>query len=289
MGQDNIIHKIDTFISKKSNILSNSRIKTYKKTRDYVLESNASNLHELFNYLVSTGLSNSTALQYVKAFKKSAGLSQEISSLSREIRIVNNTEKIFFKDEEIKKIYNHRTDSSSLGKIRDLFVFCSYTGLRHSDTQRITKDNVSVVDMKGTSVTVLKYDALKNGSFNTVPLNNTCLEIISRWTKDDKILPRLSNSACNRYLTELLEEIGFDEKVKSVWYSGNNKHERFITKAKATTFHSSRHSFSFLLLQKMNMKQVSDMMGVSIATLQNWYSHSDVENRSLKALEILNN
>jgi len=166
--------------------------------------------------------------------------------------------------------------------VRDLFLFCAYTGMRFNESQNINENNIVIQD----GVTVLKYTTSKNGSTIEVPLNDWCRNTLLKW---NNTLPKMKNDFANKGVHELLKLCGFNKPVKIVKYNGKNRVEEVKPMYDVITFHDSRKSFGCNLIQgNMDLQSVSDLMGVNIQTLIEWYSKSNQQERNKKALNILN-
>lgn len=292
-----IANAIKKLISEKLNIYSEKRIFQYNRVLEFITEiGDTENItqeyvNRLFKHLSDKGLSNSSSITYLKALTSALNYSsiQYSYRLQNVLRGVRNTsiqDKVYLNNTELKKLHLYKTNNPSLDKVKDLFIFASYTGLRHNELMRLKKTNI----VNKAEYQVLLYTTSKNNKTNEVPLNKICLEIINKWSRRDFILPTLSNAKCNEYLHRLLLMFGYTDSIVKVHYIGNKRIEQVMTKAELITFHSSRHSFvSNLIDRGMSFQDLSDLIGVSTNTLTKWYSHSNTDTRNKKALNILNN
>ena len=98
----------------------------------------------------------------------------------------------------------------------------------------------------------------------------------------------MKNDFANKGVHELLKLCGFNKPVKIVKYNGKNRVEEVKPMYDVIKFHDSRKSFGCNLIQgNMDLQSVSDLMGVNIQTLIEWYSKSNQQERNKKALNIL--
>jgi integrase len=67
---------------------------------------------------------------------------------------------------------NHEFDNNKLNKVRDLYCFASFTGLRYSDLISLQH-----VHIKGK---ILTKTQVKTRQVNSIPLNVFALEILKR-------------------------------------------------------------------------------------------------------------
>lgn len=297
----NITNSIEKLITDKRAIYSYSRIKNYESTlkncksfeQENKCDSTQDYINRYFLHMAEKSYANSSIISSIKAIKKALNHSGEtdtfkIKDITAGVRKTAKTGKIFLKKEQVMQIYSFNT---RFKKTRDLFVFCCFTGLRYNEAMRITSDNIQKCKIGKKEIEILKYTTSKNNSVNQVPLNSVCKEILENWKTGNRLLPYVSNSKANLNLHLLLKEMGtFDNTTIRVHYSGKERVEQVMREYEQVTFHCSRHSFAFHLLDNgMNMKEVSDIMGVSVTTLELWYAHSDTDSRNLKAIKILEN
>jgi integrase len=201
------------------------------------------------------------------------------------VRSKAKTEKVYLTNEQLSDLRKHKPSSKSLEKVKDLFLFASYTGLRHNELMRLTSADIQKRD----GYRVLIYNTSKNNKVNEVPLNKVCEKIIDRWSKESMLLPTLSVSKCNIYIHQLLKEMEMDTMSTKVYYIGGERVEQVLPMYDLVTFHVSRHSYiSNMIEAGMSVQEVSDLVGVSVITLVNHYSHSNKKLRNDKAIKILN-
>src|SRR5690606_4089809 len=99
------------------------------------------------------------------------------------VRDLDLTEKKFYEltlNDEIKKIGN-----KTLEKVRDLFLFGCYTGMRFSDLLAIRKSNIK----NG----YISFRVTKTKQLIEIPLLDEAKQIINRYKTELKILPTMSN------------------------------------------------------------------------------------------------
>ncbi len=178
-------------------------------------------------------------------------------------------------------------------KVIDLFLLCSYTGMRYSESQMIeiadidfsSKETSELSDNTKLIVT-LKYTSSKNGSTIEVPLNKAAENIINKY---EGCLPKMSNAKVNKIIHKIFKNADFTKEYKTVHYNGKNRVEKLAPLYDLLTFHDSRKAFGCNLIEGgLDMQSVADLMGINVATLQKWYSKSNKQDRNLKALNILN-
>ena len=132
--------------------------------------------------------------------------------------------------EEIKKIKDKTITNDRLSKIRDLFIFQTYTGLAYVDMASLSKDDIRdgliIKNRKKTDVA------------SVIPLLPQAKEILEKY---DYILPVLSNQKYNAYLKELGDICGVEKNLHS---------------------HLARHTFATTLLNcGMSLSIIAKAMG----------------------------
>lgn len=132
-----------------------------------------------------------------------------------------------------------------LAEVRDVFLFCCYTGFAYSDIYKFERDAITI-GMDGDYW--LSTIRQKTGTRESVPLLPLAMEIIHRYkehpvcVKFDKLLPVNSNQKYNAYLKEIAEICGIK---------------------KTLTSHMARHTFAttVTLSNGVPLETVSKMLG----------------------------
>ena len=151
-------------------------------------------------------------------------------------------EVIYLTEDELMKLYNMKPENEKLARVRDLFVFQCFTGVRFSDIENLSQD-----DIKG-SWWHLRTQKTKD--IIQIPLNRFALSILAKYGDWEKPLPVISNQKMNKYLKELCKEAEIDERVKVVKYKGNERLEKTYKKYEVIGSHTARRTFISLSLQK---------------------------------------
>lgn len=138
--------------------------------------------------------------------------------------------------EEFQKIKRVKLPTKSLEKVRDVFVFQTYTCLAYTDLRNF--DSTKIIKIKGMPVYTGKRD--KTGKSFTIPLLKPAIEIL---TKYNNKLPVISNVKYNQYLKIIAQAAGIDKPVST---------------------HYARHTGATLLLNNgVNMKIIAKICGHS--------------------------
>ena len=138
---------------------------------------------------------------------------------------------------EFTKIKNANMATDSLQKVRDVFVFQTYTCLAYVDLASF--DPKKIQEVKGMKVYIGKRGKTKE-TF-TIPLLTPALDILAKYKNK---LPIISNVKYNEYLKVVAQSVGIDKPVSSHW---------------------ARHTGATLLLNEggMDLKIVAKILGHS--------------------------
>lgn len=112
--------------------------------------------------------------------------------------------------EEFRRIKNSPMRTESLSRVRDLFVFQTYTCLRYSDLALF--DATLIKEIKGMKVYIRK--AKKTKKPFTVPMLPPALDILKKY---DNKLPIISNVKYNEYLKVVAQMAGIDKPISTHW------------------------------------------------------------------------
>lgn len=112
--------------------------------------------------------------------------------------------------EEFKRIKETPMPSKSLERVRDLFVFQTYTCLSYSDLKDFDSNNIK--EVKGMSVYTGKR--LKTGASFTIPILPVALEALNKYKG---VLPIISNVRYNEHLKTIARITGIDKPISTHW------------------------------------------------------------------------
>lgn len=157
----------------------------------------------------------------------------------KEVKIVALTE------EELIKITEKDFGIERLNHVRDIFVFCCYTGLAYVDVNQLRRNQI-ILGIDGNQWIDSKRQ--KTDSSIRLPLLPKAKEIMDSYENDyvckevGFVLPVLSNQKMNAYLKEIADICGIQIKL---------------------TFHIARHTFAttVTLSKGVPLETVSKMLG----------------------------
>ena len=196
------------------------------------------------------------------AFKK--GLHQNNAYDSYKPKLKSTQKKIIFLTwDELNRLREFKTPSNkqALERVRDVFLFQCFTGLRYSDVF-----NLRSSDIKGDHIEVT---TVKTSDSLIIELNNHSKAILEKYKdvafEDDKVLPVITNQKMNDYLKELAELAGIDEPIRQTYYKGNERIDEVTPKYALLGTHAGRRTFICNALA----------LGIPPQVVMKWTGHSD--------------
>lgn len=188
------------------------------------------------------------ALQRFKKVAKTAVLNKLIDSNPfiehKPKRVITNV--IYLTTEELKNLEKHHFTQPRLELIKDLFVFCCYTGLAYNEMVKLQPKHI-VIGFDG--ILWIKMIRDKTNKEISIPLLPKAIEIIEKYKTDSSFsLPRISNQKFNSYLKEIADIVGIEKNL---------------------THHIARKTFAstVLLYNDVPMEIVSELLGHSNMTI----------------------
>lgn len=156
------------------------------------------------------------------------------------------TNRAFLLEEEIKTLINKEFDIPRLEVVRDIFIFCCFTGLAFTDVQHLTPEHIT----RGINGECwIRKPREKTDNMCDIPLLEIPLIIIEKYrnhpdcVKNDIVLPVPSNQRMNSYLREIADICGIK---------------------KTLTTHIARHTFACLAIaNKVSIESIAKMLGHS--------------------------
>jgi len=152
-------------------------------------------------------------------------------------------EVIFLTVDELQKLEDHHFKIARIEKVKDLFIFCCYTGLAYKEMASIKKEDI-VKEFDDNLW--LNIHRSKTKKAYKIPLLPKALEIINKYKDEDEVLVfnNISNQRFNGYLKEIADVVGIKKKL---------------------THHIARKTFAstVLLYNNVPMEIVSELLGHS--------------------------
>lgn len=187
------------------------------------------------------------ALQRFKKVVKTAVVSKLLDSfpfvLHKPKRVVTNV--VYLTPEELAKLETHIFVQKRLEQVRDMFIFCCYTGLAYNEMNRLDDKHIET-GFDGNKW--IKMTREKTNKEISIPLLPKATQFLEKHkdssNKSGKALPEISNQKFNSYLKEIAVVVGLD---------------------KTLTHHTARKTFAttVLLYNDVPMEIVSELLGHS--------------------------
>lgn len=283
---------LQNFIDSKQNIFQPATIKTYitlkkslqefEKTSGYKVEFETVN--QLFislytKYLIEdTGVINNTLAKRVATLKAFLGEMKKLkinacndfesfeASRNYETTIMYLTERELLQLQDLAV----KPDTTE-AHVRDAFCFACHTGIRFSDWEGLTPDNIVLVNHEGRIVKALKFTMFKVHKEVIVPLDEYALSIIDKYRNyaatHGKLFPVYTNQETNRTLKNLAKDAKITDVIIEVKKSGANRKTYTNPKHEILTCHDARNTFATLYLEKGGRPEV----------LKKLLGHSDIK------------
>lgn len=157
--------------------------------------------------------------------------------------------------------YNIPQPKQYLERVRDVFLFQCFTGLRYSDVFNLKRSDIKENHLEITTV--------KTADSLIIELNNHSKAILEKYNdihfEYDKVLPVITNQKMNDYLKELAELAGIDEPIRETYYKGNERIDVVTPKYALLGTHAGRRTFICNALS----------LGIPAQVVMKWTGHSD--------------
>lgn len=196
------------------------------------------------------------------AYKK--GVHQNNAYDSYKPKLKSTQKKIIFLTwDELNRLREFKIpfNKQALERVRDVFLFQCFTGLRYSDVFNLRRS-----DIKGDHIEVT---TVKTSDSLIIELNNHSKAILDKYKdvafEDDKVLPVITNQKMNDYLKELAELAGIDEPIRQTYYKGNERIDEVTPKYALLGTHAGRRTFICNALA----------LGIPPQVVMKWTGHSD--------------
>ena len=166
-------------------------------------------------------------------------------------RVVNKVTYLSY--EELERLKGHTFSQIRLEQVKDMFVFCCYTGLPYQEMSILTKNHI-VKGFDGKQW--IKMYRQKTQKEITIPLLSQSLEILAKYEDSERkfLLPIITNQKFNAYLKEIADIVGIEKRL---------------------THHIARKTFAttVLLYNDVPIEIVSELLGHSkISVTQEHYA-----------------
>jgi len=256
-------------------------IKHQYKKNDILLEAIKMNFLKDFDYYLKTEESHKqiTINKSIQRVRKIIKLALAEGYLQRDPFILYKPKKYekkiaYLTEQELASLEDYKFAQTRLTQVRDMFVFCCYTGLAYAEMNNLSNKHI----IKGFDGNLwIEMYRQKTQSKVSVPLLPKALNILEKYgglaSKSKSLLPVISNQKFNSYLKEIAVIVSIDKRL---------------------THHMARKTFAttVLLYNDVPMEIVSQLLGhSSIKITQGHYAkvvQSKVSEHVLKLGKKLN-
>ena len=201
---------------------------------------------------------NNTTVKYIRNLGKILNLavSRKLITASpiEELKLkIEPVDKGFLTQEELTKLADKDFSIVRLEQVRDVFLFCCYTGLAYIDVYSLTTSDIAEENGR----LWIRKARHKTSVMCHIPILKPAKEILDKYAslpyKDEKLLPVLSNQKMNAYLKEIAGIVGINKDL---------------------TTHLARHTFAttVTLANQVSIENVSKMLGHSSIRMTQHYA-----------------
>ncbi len=207
------------------------------------------------------GCANNSAIKHLKIFKKMIRIALINDWLQKDpfAPIKFRQDEVhteFLTMDELDSLINKDIQTKRLSQIRDVFVFCCFTGLAFVDVKGLRPEHL-VSGSKGEMW--IRKPRQKTNNMCNIPLLKIPRMLLERYSNDrdcqakGQLLPVPTNQKMNAYLKEVADVCGISKRL---------------------TTHCSRHTFatSVTLANKVTMENVAKMLGHSSTRMTQHYA-----------------
>ena len=190
---------------------------------------------------------------------------QEFKNIKKEI-----TDEVALSKEQVVEIFNFDfSNNQRLERVRDLFVFGCFTGMRYSNYSKIKKNDIIDSHIK-------VRDVKDNRKQLNIPLNDYSSYLLKKY---DYRLPEISNQKFNVYIKEVIKIVGYTENIKKTSKLGNEIIETVTPFYERISSHTARRSFiTIMKTEKVPDKIIMGFTGhKSLEVFNQYYKPNDIE------------
>ena len=151
----------------------------------------------------------------------------------------NISKVIFLEWPELMRVYEKQISKPYLARVRDVFCFQCFTGLRYSDVYNLKKSDIRE--------DIIEITTIKTEDPLQIDLNDYSRAILAKYKDEpfrgNKALPVISNQKFNTYLKDLGKVCELNQSETLVYFIGNERKEKTYQKWELLTTHVGRKTF----------------------------------------------
>jgi len=149
---------------------------------------------------------------------------------------------IALNERELEVLISYTPQNERLVKMKDLFLFQCFTGVRYSDLQNLKQEDIRE------NTWYLRTQKTKD--ILHIPLNSYSAAILAKYKESNEPLPVISNQKANKFVKELCEAAGIDTKLRLVSYQKGQRVEKTVPKYEVIGTHTARRTFVSVALAR---------------------------------------
>lgn len=243
-----------------------NHIKDFEVQEDYKVTFENINLDFYYafkEYLEELDYGINTIGKYIKNIKTflnaatEQGVNNNLAYKSKYfVKPSERSEQIYLNEKELDKIINlDLTDNKELDQARDLFILAAYTGLRVSDFNRLTKENIHTHKGKR----VFRLHQQKTDGYLSIPIHPIVETILKK--RNGNPPKKMPNQKINDFLEIIGGKAEINEIITIKKTKGGKQESKMVAKYKMIKNHTARRSFcTNAYLAKMS---TLDIMAIS--------------------------
>lgn len=258
---DEYLKRIHKLIDKEIKLVTYNKYKESKvhlvdfiywkmKTKDIKLNALKANFIVDYEYFLKTEKNFQTGTVYkaIQRFRKVVRYAVGNDYLGKDPFMLYKSlrpkkELVYLTKEELKALEDYDFRQSRLEQVKDMFVFCCYTGLAFNEMARLEDIHI-IIGFDGNKW--IKMTREKTNRDISIPLLQISTTIIEKYYNNinQYVFPSISNQKFNSYLKEIADVVGIDKNL---------------------THHIARKTFAttVLLYNDVPMEIVSELLGHS--------------------------
>lgn len=244
VGIDRTTETYDSYVNSYNHLLA---FVQKKYGDDVTLRSLDMEFYDAFDLFLRTerGLQQKAVHEHLYRLKKMTkrAVSQgtlRIDPYCRQHPALPKSQSRHLKLEDLKTIMEQPVGKRNLQRVRDWFIFCTFTGLCYADLRRLSEKHIAQ-DQDG--AWWIHIDRRKTKTPSAIPLLDIPLRIIEKYRPERKT-DKIFNIYCRDYMHKLLKRLGKEYGIY-------------------LTFHKARHNFGTHIALSLGvpLETVSKMMG----------------------------
>lgn len=201
------------------------------------------------------------------------------------------TKVIYLTEKELEDVIAHDySNNPAMDRVRDVYVFCCFTGLRYSDVYNLNWSNISD-DYTITFTTQKTKDELYIPITSQKPR-----DLIDKYRhchfRGNKVLPVISNQKMNDALKIMAKDCGITSPVEIIHYKKGERITERIPKYELITTHTARKTFVCTAIRlEINPAVIMEITGhKSYATMRPYIDAEDkVKKNAMKKFDLIGN